>query len=245
MNHQKLKHPSSEYRLILIICLFLTFFASEYSRAFPGYSKGENQNKGKIYQTASHIVIIQSDLEYVWGSYYFAVMNRTSKNKLWSNLIRLPFETTDFEAGENLKKTNLSLEPDGSIKVSKSFLPGMNLVGLRFKAPIKRGKTNTLTFESPNHIKHLFIATTQKKQLKFKAKDFKDGVPPMLAKDQYSGINRTNIKKGERFNIEISGIPDDRTTFWVMGTITACLLLLILGVIFIKDSRILNREVLS
>jgi hypothetical protein len=189
-----------------------------------------------VHGTASHIVIVNADLEWVYGMYYFAVINPLADESPFAVDLNLPQEARDIGAGENLSEADITI--DGThVHVARSFPPGMSLAGVRFRAPAQRGKDSILTFIAAADIKQFYVATTQSDALTIQGKDFADELPPMLQGGSYSGALRRGIKQGEIVEVRIAGVPGPRTILWVVFACTALALGLGFLVAWSKERR--------
>ncbi|MBI2603703.1 MAG: hypothetical protein HYW48_11685 [Deltaproteobacteria bacterium] len=215
--------------------ILLQLFLSAKLHAYP-QMMAERQisalEQGTIKLAGSHIIILQADIENIWGSYYFAVSNQTGGEASFDLAVRLPQETVDFQAGEGLQNEELQLFPDGRLGVRKNFPSGLTLLGINFKVPTKGKGEASLTLVPSYDMAQLFIATTQVDLLAFRATGFESGLPPMLAGGRYAGIKGEGIKKGQTVQVNILGIPSSpRELLKMLGWMTGLVLLIALALL--------------
>jgi hypothetical protein len=219
---------------------FLTvilFFASPVF-SFPGLGDPvPEKKKESIGFTPSHIVIVQTDAEHIWGAYYFAINNSFSVGKEFTATLRMPKESIDFQAADGLSNENISILADGVLSVRKLFKPGLSLQGIQFKVPVKKDSDNILTIVPVQDVQQFYIATPQSELLHFSGSGFESGIPPMLAGGNYSGIKGLNISAGTEVKISITGFPGGRRPFFIMGACVGILLLLIAGALTLRTLR--------
>lgn len=219
------------------MCRFAVFFFlfSKTLFAFPGL--GESVKPTGIQQTSSHIVIMQTDAKDLFGIYYFAVQNSDSVERDFTSSIRLPRESVDFQAADGLTNENVSILADGVLSIHKIYPPGLTLQGIQFKVPVKKDTDNILTFVPVQDIPTLYFATPQSELLRFSAQGFEDGIPPMLAGGNYSGVRSQNLQAGQQIHLKITGFPGGRRPFFILGACMGALLLLLAGLLTLRTSR--------
>lgn len=159
-----------------------------------------------------HIMMLQADLDYIWGSYYFAVTNPGSKEALFRAPMTLPVETIDFRAQDGLSDQDLKLDKEGHLYVEKEFRPGLNLLGIGFKIRTSSKGADHLTIKALTEIAELSVASPKNSGLSFSASGFREGLPPMLAGGSYRGmISEKPTLLGEELKITVHGIPKGRS----------------------------------
>jgi hypothetical protein len=206
---------------------YLLLFSSSLF-AYAGMGDGSLLKKrGTIAMTQSHIVMLQTDAETLWGNYYFAVQNTDEKEQEFSVSLRLPRESVDFQAGEGLSNEQITISDEGLLNIHKSYKPGMSLQGVQFKVPVKKDTKNVLSFEPVQDVAVLYFATQQSDLLHFSSERFEPGIPPMLEGGKFSGIRGENIVKGQLIKLSITGFPGDRFVFFILGLAVAALLFLL------------------
>lgn len=199
--------------------LWLLVFSSKLL-AFPGIGDGSLLKRPQpvVSKTSTEIILIQTDAaQSIWGNYYFAVQNSSSSEEEFTVHLRLPKETVDFKEGEGLASSDISLNKEGLLTITKKFKSGLSLQSVQFRAPVMKDSENILTFKPAEDVPVLYFATTQKEILKFSAKDFEKGLPSMLEGGQYEGIKGQNIKKDEQILLSITGIPGGRRPFFLLA----------------------------
>lgn len=214
--------------------VLLTLYCSHVF-AFPGLGSGPSS--ASIHQTASHIVLMQTDAKDIYGIYYFAVENPGSEEVEFSSSIRLPHETADFQAGEGLTNENVTILKDGTLRIHRKYPSGITLQGIQFKVPVKKDTHNVLTFVPVDSIANMYFATPQSELLHFSASGFEEGIPPMLAGGNYSGIRSANVSAGQTISLSITGFPGGRASFFLLGACMGVLLLLCAGLLTLRTSN--------
>lgn len=212
---------------------------AKWTLAFP---LGESQTEevdSEIFGTASHIVILQADLEHIAGAYYLGVNNRGLTPRAWQLRLRLPAEVDNFSPGSNVKADELGLDQDGSLVITKKFPPGMTLVSVLFQLPVDRGQTTAFTLKPTSAIEGLYFVSAQS-QLHLSGADFSTAIPPMLAGGDYKGIAKFKVDAGELLHIEVSGIPQGRLSLIVTGILTA--IILAIAMLWIASRREFHRH---
>ncbi len=190
----------------------------------PDLNKAPEQATISI--SPSQIVIIQADNDFMWGSYYLAVSNQTTSEKEFQVKIRPPSESTDFQAGEGVRSEDISIQNNGILNIKRMYPPGLTLQGIQFKVPIKKTGENTLSFTLAENAPAFFIATSQKGLVKFQAQGFESGIPPMLAGGNYDGIRGQKIEQGQKFIVEVSGLPTGRLYYFILAGIMGLILVI-------------------
>lgn len=183
--------------------------------------------------SARHMLMMTADLEHIWGTYFFAVINDSKEEKQWHLPVPLPKETVDFKPGEGLTSEDLRLE-GSEVYISKKFAPGLNLVGIGFKTQVNRFGSDFLTLQLPFSVDELSVASSQDSGLQFEAKGFSVAVPSMLSSDHYRGIQSdSNLRDASTVEVRILGIPKNRSYIQVVS-IGFSLLLLSLSIFSLR-----------
>lgn len=216
---------------------FFLFFSHLHALAFPGLGDPVEKKDTSIQLAQSHIVVLQTDAEMIWGAYYFAVQNGTSGEQAFRARIRLPRESIDFQAAEGLSNEDISILEDGVLSVSKTYPPGLSLQGIQFKVPVKKDSDNILTFIPLEDIPTLFFATQQSEILHFFAEGFEEGIPPMLAGGQYTGIRGQNLEAGKVLQLRITGFPGGRRPYFILGAFVGFFLLAFGALLTFRTSK--------
>lgn len=189
--------------------------------------------------SARHVMIMQADLNFVYGSYYFGVLNHTQTPQRFQTPIMLPNDYVSFHPADQLDKSEIKTLDDGTVQVDKKFPPGLTITSINFKVKINKPNP-TISFKTPYPIAELNIASPKAALLKFSAFDFNEGVSHMLNNGQYEGILGFELPEQKNFTVLIEGIPRDRDLLWVIA-LSSLLLLVILAYIFtLKKKQILK-----
>lgn len=193
-------------------CLILmTFTQASFATALSDTSEVRIGNR--------HMVLIQADLENIWGSYYFAVVNNSNEQKRVKVEIGIPKEVSDFRAQEGLNDSDLQLDENGVVYLEKEFPKGMHLMAVGFQIKLYSMQQPRMTFKALYDMPEFSVAIMRGSQLKLSSDDkMKEGVPLMLAGSEFSGlISQQTISKGESITVFVEGIPTGREWYWILG----------------------------
>ena len=214
---------------LAIIALMMTSIKG-FTQALDNNPPPSEDNAPEIGLSFRHIVILQADLDNIWGTYFFAVNNNTQEQKSFKTFLMLPRESIDFKAQDGLEDQDLKLDENGQLFLEKEFSPGVSLLGVSFQVKADQVGNDTISFLPPFDVQELSVAVPSKSGISVEGELFKQGVPPMLADGRYKGMQITNVKKDQVLEIEISGIPKNRILLWIVsGIITALIILLGIG----------------
>ena len=196
--------------------------------------------ENSVTMSPRHIMIIQADLDYIWGSYYFALTNHDKSPHSYKTKISLPKESIDFQPQDGLTNNDISLDEDGNLSLEKMITPGLNLLGIGFKVKTKKFGHDFISLSQPFKIEELSVASPVMNKLDIYGKKFNSGLPPMLPKESYRGIQADNINSGEMIELEIRGIPKLKHQLLIVGAITFLLLTIICT--FLTFKTIPNKD---
>jgi len=181
--------------------------------------------------------LLRSGLGEVVGAYYFAVNVTDDKPETLKFRLLLPKEVVDFAPAHGLEAKDIALGPDGGVYVEKEFSPGVNLLGVYFmaKSPNASGQ---LTVDFPSDVLELRVLS-QSAGLEVTSPNF---APVSLSEAQEinarSGIvSKDLIKAGSKVILSYSGIPEGRSWFWILGSVTAGLLIGLSALLFFKTKE--------
>lgn len=225
-------YQTSIARLALKFMLSAAIMASSHSFAqaldhpAPSDPAMEQEEIGLSFR---HIVILQADLKNIWGTYFFAVNNKADGERSFKTFLMLPRESVDFKAQDGLEDQDLKIDENGQLYMEKNFPPGVSLLGVSFQVKAAQFGNDTISFLPPFDVQELSVAVPSQSGVAVAGKQFKAGVPPMLADGRYQGMQTTDIKKGQILEVQVSGIPKDRVVLWIVGAVFT-LLLAFLGV---------------
>lgn len=204
-----------------LLIMLLIFKPSE---SFSEDTLPTSANEDSIEVTPRHIMILQADLDFIWGSYFFALQNKSSTPQDYSIPIALPKESVDFQPQDGLSEKDIRLDPDGHIVVEKVFPPGLNLMGIGFKIPTTKFGSDFLSISPIFPIGELSVATPNMNDLSVRGDKFTKGLPPMLPADRYRGIQISDVEKNQSLSIYIDGIPKKRSHIQIIGLVIGLLL---------------------
>jgi hypothetical protein len=200
-------------RFLLLISLF----------ALSAYAEVQDEKKPseeKIHLSPRHIIILQADLENIWGTYYLAVMNRTESPLPFSTPITLPQETMEVKPQDGLKPEDLERDSSGILHMKTKLFPkGMTLIGVGFQCKIPNGASSLQLHFSPLlPIGELSIAVPNSTPLTLTGTGMEPGLPDMLTGSPYTGIMRRHpLATAETVTVTLAGIPNGRTALWRSG----------------------------
>ena len=222
-----------------LLCLLIL------SCTFSGWSFNAKAQelKSDIFLSTRHIIILQADLKYIWGTYYFAVTNQGTEPAQFKTYVSLPAKTLDFKAQDGLSDADLKLDQDGRLYIDRSFKPGLNLLGIGFQIAADGSAHDSIIFSPLVDIPELSIAIPVQSGLKVSGEQFQDGVPPMLAGGKYIGmIAKEPVGAGQDVVIEVHGIPKEKGKFQLLGAIVAVLLFALGGLLTMKTKDKLKEQ---
>lgn len=217
--------------------LLIFVFLSPQLFSYPSYDGLKKHEKESIHLGRKHIIILNCDNKDVFGTYYLGVFNKAKEPKRLKFSILLPKRTVKFEPREGISKEDFILDKKGSLMAEKEFKPGLSLVGIDFKVPYNGFEREALLFELPFDLDEMSLAVPGESGLILQAEGFWAGLPAMLSSSQYSGILKSNLKKGTVFKLHIKGLPRSNFFVWFLALASAFVLLLVLGFYFLKSSK--------
>ena len=219
--------------LILLVANFKVIIAAE----------TQDTSSQSISLGKRHIVILSSDNQFIWGSYYFAVINKNSSDTHYQASLLLPKEVSDFEAQSGAENHEITLDSSGKPSISKKFPPGLSLITIGFKVPHNPWNRNILTFNHNENVEELSITTAKKSLLTVSSahKDFVDGLPHMLSPNDYNGILGF-LRKHDSFLVTIDGIPLSRNLPNLIGGCLFVLLIMLTTIFTIKSQKDFERQ---
>ena len=224
-----------------IFHFFILFILSLNINAYPG-SQSQNSNFSSQYSTVEigdkHIIILSSDHEFMWGSYYFGVHNKSASKEFFTCPVMLPEHTIDFKTQQGLTENEIILDNNKRVSINKEFPPGLSLISLAFKLPLSQWDTQSLTLKSPYPIAELSIASMKELNISFQDIHAIPTIPNMLNPEQYSGITYKNIKKDQTIHFEVLGLPSGNGLSWVIASLCFACLIVFAAILIIKDTKI-------
>lgn len=171
-----------------------------------------------------HIVILSADTDHVWGHYFFAVNNKSSKSQRFRGPLLLPREAIDFRVQDGLQADEMQLDAEGTLFVDKEFSPGLSLLTIGFQVAVSRWEDDVLTFVPPTVLPEFSVAVNVDSGLSVSGEGFAQGLPEMLQAGTYRGIQTKNMTAGVERRVVIAGIPKERNYLYVIGGIFALIL---------------------
>ena len=217
---------------LLRVLLFLIAATLVSNRPAEAKSK-TNRSPSSVSLANRHIVVLNADNQYLWGAYYFAIVNHDKSPQEFQTEILLPKEATDFEPQSGIENHEILLSEEGKPSIKKIFQPGLTLINIGFKIPHNPWNYNKLSFSPSINVPEFSVATLVKNKLNITSKHLTPGLPHMLPGDQYTGIIG-QLKTGETTAVLIGGLPLPRTFSWIIALMTAFLLLLLASSLAVK-----------
>ncbi len=185
-----------------------------------------------------HIVLLNADLKTMYGTYFFAVSNKTKAPLKFKTLVMLPDKVTDFNAQDGLEPGDLKQDIDGKLYVEKEFRPGLSLVGVGFKIPIVKFGPDYLHFRTLFALEELSVAVAARSGLVLESAGFEVGLPAMLGTGVYEGIRSIGVlAKDADVKIRLSGIPKMRAWLEIVFVIAATLFSVLALFLAIRTQR--------
>jgi hypothetical protein len=184
-----------------------------------------NQAQAEVNTGTRHMFLLRAGMGQIIGTYYFAVNVTGEKPETLKFRLLLPKEVVDFAPAEGLEAKDIALGQDGGIYVDKEFNPGFNLIGVYFnaKSPDSYGQ---LTLDFPADVVELRVIS-QSEGLEITSPGFeKVSLNDNEEVNFKSGIaSKETIKSGTKVVLSYTGLPEDRSWFWILGSITAGLII--------------------
>ena len=155
----------------------------------------------------------------------------------------LPKETVDFAAQEGVTPEELKQNEDGTLYVEKLFPPGTTVIGIGFMINGSAGST-AMTFIGPPGDSRFVAVLSSKGVLGLKSEGLKpDGSEdslPSTGYDQY--IMKEPLAPGAEFKIAVTGIPEGRKNFWILGGTVAGLIFSLSGALAWRKRPIIGSN---
>ena len=135
----------------------------------------------------------------------------------------LPKETTDFAATEGIDAQDIKL--DGSqVVIERLFPPGVHVVGIGFQVRARFGRAN-LSFQVTDPIESLSLLVPKDSRLELKSEALTVADASASPDEDYRPyINRQALQPGDRFTVEVAGLPEGRGSIWILAAAIAVVL---------------------
>ncbi|MDD9951798.1 MAG: hypothetical protein OXT67_09560 [Zetaproteobacteria bacterium] len=160
-----------------------------------------------------HMLIVQADSHFIWGSYFIGVTGSEEQQVAEIPLL-IPQETVDFQPGEGMQAEDIHLDAEGQVVFKKALGPENHLMGIGFKVPVGRFGVETMTLKVRMPIPELTIAAPVGFGLSFTADGFVAGLPPMLSRGSYVGIqSQGTLQPGQVIQVHVAGVPKAKHVF--------------------------------
>ena len=174
--------------------------------------------------SSRHVYILEGGVDQVWGTYFFLAENPHKQPTEASFTVMLPQETTDWRVQEGIDPENIQLGPNGGLVAKQRFAAGSTLVRISFMAKGKLGSV-PLTLTTPIQIDDLrFLAP--KGGLQLSGSGFVPQDDVQMGHGLFSGLNMTEVAAGTTVNVSVTGIPEGRLRYWIIGSSLIAVLLL-------------------
>ena len=178
-----------------------------------------------------NILLLRAALDEVWGEYIFSVRNPTAESQAATFTLLLPREKTDFRANEGANDSELQLNPDGELVLSKEFPVGTTVVSVLFKSPADKGKA-MLSFIAKHQIADLVLMYENSLQVEPEAGNWEQKhIDALPHKDYRTLQNIKAIGAGQKFSLLVSNVPTDRQRLhqYALGFAVILILLAAIG----------------
>lgn len=172
--------------------------------------------KAQVKVSDRHMVILNTGVDAIWGNYLFMISNAGTTEALFSMDLLLPAETADWQALDNLEPDDIKLGKDGGVRLEKMVPPGDLLVSVGFKVQGSGGDA-TMRFQPRAMDGSLTFLVNDKdlringSQLAFRANQ------PFQNGRMYDTYTIANLSTSDSFQLYLSGIPEGRSRFWILG----------------------------
>ena len=176
-----------------------------------------------------HMLILQSDGQFIWGSYFVGVVGNEQSSEVVVPLL-LPEEMVDFQAGDGMEPEDIHLV-DGQVPLKKRLPLGNHLMGIGFKVPVRKYGPELLTLVTKVAIPELTIATPTRFGLELSSPGFKDSLPPMLSKGMYRGIQSASLTKDRKIVVQVFGVPKAGHIYQIVALVFGILLFSLGGIL--------------
>jgi hypothetical protein len=169
-----------------------------------------------------HVLLVYPGVDALWGNYVFMVSNEGDEPQRFATNVLLPNETVDWQAQDNLEPDDIQLSEDGGLRLSKVFDPGNHLLSIGFKVPSSGGAA-ALSLEPPFAMGMMGIFVSDQ-SLEVKADQFTKREDVPFSGQTYNSFTVLDAQPGTVYRAEISGLPEGRGRYWIVGSILALIL---------------------
>lgn len=173
--------------------------------------------------TKRQVIFLREGLDSIFGNAVFLVENRSETDAPLKTIAMLPKETVDFAATEGIDPQDIKL--DGTnVVIERAVPPGVHMIGIGFQTSAKFGRA-TLSFTVTEPIDNLSILVPEESKLELQSAALQpadDGETPHEGYRPYA--NRAPMQPGDRFTIEVTGLPEGRAGLWILGAVIAGLI---------------------
>lgn len=176
-----------------------------------------------------HLIILRDGLDAVWGSYVFAVVNDGNAPAPLKVEIALPKETADWAPQEGVEPEAVKLAAgagSGVLLIEKEFPPGTHVITIGFKVPASFGSAE-LTLKPPTTVADLTVLRPRAGKFSVEASWLKPVDGGASPDPDYDALTAAEpMTAGAEKVMRVSGIPEGRARFWMLGGVVAGLLVL-------------------
>ena len=193
---------------------------------------------GRIFLGERHLVMLKPGIDTVWGTVIFAVVNEGAVPRKSKFYIMVPKETVDFAAQEGVLPAELQQDAAGLLFVEKEFAPGTNVVGVGFTISAKSGDAKVTFTGPPGDARQVAILSSPGfltlSGMGIRRAGAEEGLPA-TGYEQY--FFDKPLAADDVVAVAVSGIPEGRRNFWVMGGGVAGIIFLLGGALAIKTKE--------
>ena len=177
-----------------------------------------------------NILLLRAALNSVWGEYIFSAHNPTANAQAATLTLLLPREKTDFRANEGAMDSELQLNSDGEVVLSKEFPAGTTVFSILFKSSADKGKA-ILSFTAPHQITDLVLMYEHSLQVEPQAGNWEHKhIAALPHKDYRTLQNSEPIRAGQKFSLLVSDVPTDRQQLHLYALGFAVILILLAAI---------------
>ncbi len=188
---------------------------------------GASSAVAEVHVSPRHLMILREGLDTVLGSYVFAVVNDGQAPAPLKAQIVLPKEANDWAPQEGVEAESVKLaEGGGGLVIEKEFPPGTHVITIGFKVPVTLGHVQ-LTLKPASTIGEMTVLKSRASKVGLESTWLKPGDAGATPDPEYDAYTADGpLVAGTEKTITITGIPEGRARYWLLGGGVAALLVL-------------------
>lgn len=174
-----------------------------------------------------HVYIIHPGMDTIWGSYMLVVERESEAGASESGRfdLILPQETEDWSPQQGIEKDDVRLKPDGGLEVAAEFTKPETLVVTGFKVAGRGGRV-PMSLRLPFAVDEFSIMALEGR-VKIESPQFVYKGPVNFSGSTYDTWSVSAPKAGDELRLTVTGIPEGRTRYYVLGGVFLLLLLIL------------------